>query len=158
MHHSPQNLLLLPSLTDSPIWRLICMGMLAYKYWQAQVAQTAALNNADTSTTDGWAAPATVPWDAPHRPPADWKALASAVEECTDLRLPWLNRERGSCFIQGQKESTKEGVAPCTGGAGPQPHQQISIRLCRATETGRMGGCLWGAVAKESHCKPAHTH
>lgn len=37
------------------------------------------------------------------------KALASI----TDLRLPWLNRERGSCFTHGQKErSEREGMPP----------------------------------------------
>ncbi|TNN84203.1 hypothetical protein EYF80_005530 [Liparis tanakae] len=97
--------------------------MLAYKYWQAQVAQTAALNNADASTADGRAG------DEGRRRlgmPAEREALASAVEECTDLRLPWLNGERGSCFIQGQKESTKGGVAPPhrRGGATATPANQ----------------------------------
>ena len=53
-----------------------------------------------------------VPCDLIYRLHKERKALASAVEVCTDLRLPWLNRERGSCFIHRQKESTEGGLPP----------------------------------------------
>lgn len=77
----------------------------------------------------GWPATATVPCDVLHWLHADWKALISAVETCTDLRLPWLNRERGSCFIHRQKESTEGEVPPAQEGRG-HSHTSKSASAC----------------------------
>ena len=83
---------------------------------------------------------------------ADWKALA-AVEACTDLWLPWLNRERGSCFIQDKRRALK-GKSPLygRGGATATPANQHSPEQ---RDWGR-GGQVRGVVAKKPQCNPPH--
>lgn len=64
----------------------------------------------------------------------DLKSWSWCSRSSTDLRLPWLDRERGSCFMHGQKESSeREGDAPSLncGGRSHRPQRQISILLCK---------------------------
>lgn len=159
MYNSPYEPLLLAQLS---MWQLSWIEMLTFTHTHS--AGTGSTDSStDTSTTDISArvtgvdkATATELCDAPHRWHADWKALAAA-EACTDLRLPWLNRERGSCFFHGQKESAEGGSPPLhgRGGATATPANQHLPEQEWGLKDG--GGCVWGAVAKEPHCNPAHT-
>lgn len=76
----------------------------------------------------------------------DLKSWSWCSRSSTDLRLPWLDRERGSCFMHGQKESSeREGDAPSLncGGRSHRPQRQISIMLCKGGGRRRGEGGRW---------------
>lgn len=160
MHHSPQKTLFLTLLTKCPCgywfeWRCSHAGT-GSTYSSCNNTQThqqhTALLERERERDRCW--PPTASRDVPHKLHKDSKALASAVEACTDLRLPWLNRERGSCFIHGQKENTKGGVPLHEGGGSTAT--PANRHLPEQGNWRREGPRLRGVVAKEPHCNPAH--
>lgn len=125
----------------------------------------AGTGSADKSTTDISArvtgvdkATATEVCDAPHRWHADWKALAAA-EASTDLRLPWLNRERGSCFIHGQKDSGERGAPPpAQEGRGYSHTSKSAFAWAGMGAEGWRGTCMGCGCQRTTLQSSTHTH